>query len=329
MGNINDTSELLKLLTNVRVDSGSSINEMFNKLKSNLELNDSFDEIIQQHHNAVRGVVENDDDDDIETQLIGSLQRKTRIQPREEDQFDIDILVVLGSFTRWVPVGGVTPRQAMANLSDKLSESDRYSAMSPEEDQPTIHFDYEDGVKVELVPAYRDLIGHSPGGIQHSPVGRAFWVPKHGHWELADYNYDAEYITGQNKSSEGWLIPTIKMLKAIKREHFSEMMSFHLEILAALIIKEAVIYRKQNNLPISYPMLLSDFFTVVQSVISTSISLPNSLSPRVQLELLHQMNVSTTIKNIKFFIDKIGAEDTETGKVKKWKELFGDVFPSS
>src|SRR3989338_2265095 len=101
------------------------VHEAFQKFKSNLELNDTFDDIIQRRHNAVRSVIENNGSG-VETKLIGSLQRQTRIQPKEGDIFDIDILVVLGSFYNWLPagsIGGVTPQAAMAQLNDIIGAS--------------------------------------------------------------------------------------------------------------------------------------------------------------------------------------------------------------
>src|SRR3989344_4346861 len=112
----------------------------------------------------------------------------------------------------------------METIDSALRKSDRYRIMKPRQDQPTVTFEYKDGVKVELVPAYEDGITYSQG----------YWIPKDGRWELADYDYDAKYITQQNYLSDYWLIPTIKMLKAIKRNWFNEdVLSFHLLILAA------------------------------------------------------------------------------------------------
>jgi hypothetical protein len=71
----------------------------FVKMKQNLELNPSFDETIQVRHNAIRSSLENNGVAVRDTKLIGSLQRKTRIQPREGDEFDIDILVILARIT--------------------------------------------------------------------------------------------------------------------------------------------------------------------------------------------------------------------------------------
>src|SRR5207249_3335869 len=123
------------------------INEAFLQLKSNLELGASFQETVQRHHEAVRSVIEKNGDK-LETKLIGSLQRKTRVQPRSEDTFDIDILVNMGEFHSWVPSGGVTPQAAVARLLQVVAESDRYEQMNLSVDQPTVSFKYKDGTKV-------------------------------------------------------------------------------------------------------------------------------------------------------------------------------------
>ncbi len=63
------------------------INSALQNLKTKLELNPSFNTIIQQKHNAVRSVVENKISG-ARTKLIGSLQKNTRIQPKTDDLFD-------------------------------------------------------------------------------------------------------------------------------------------------------------------------------------------------------------------------------------------------
>ncbi len=90
-----------------------TVKQAFEILKSNIELSDSFQEIISTHHKAVRKCIERFDSN-IETKLIGSLQRKTRIKPSEGDIFDIDILVILGGFREWGYSGdGISPYQAL------------------------------------------------------------------------------------------------------------------------------------------------------------------------------------------------------------------------
>lgn len=302
--------------------------EAFQKLKSNLELNESFDDVVSQKHNAVQSVIENTGRG-YRTQLIGSLQRKTRIQPREEDDFDIDILVELGTFYNWVPYGqGINPEDALRELNSAIASSDRYGAMGPETDAPTVSFEYKDGVKVELVPAYLDRIITHPSGTPRTPSGRAFWIPKNGRWELADYNYDAEYITNQNKASGGYVIPTIKMLKAIRRKYFPDMSPFHLEVIAAQTIPLLVTAYKQQGKSVTYPLLIADFFQTADSFLTQSITLPGSYSPSVGLPVAQQQTITNTIKALGTACTEINNLPYDTDKKRQWREVFDNAFPS-
>lgn len=306
------------------------IQNAFKKFKSNLELNETFDDIIQRRHNAVRSVIEKNGHN-IETKLIGSLQRQTRIQPNKNDIFDIDILVIFGSFYNWLPAGsldGITPQSAMGKLDEIVGESDRYDSMNPQQDQPTISFKYKDNTKIELVPAYLDQIGKSSDGTLHSPIGRAYWIPKNGQWILADYDHDANHITKHNKLTDGWLIPTIKMLKAAKREYFPLLESFHLEIIAANIIPSVVAWRKQNGVQISYPVLITDFFNHATSYLENPIKFFDSHSPHCFLDVTTKTIILKTLKQIKNHCDEIESLGSDTAKLKAWRTLFGDAFPS-
>lgn len=302
----------------------SPVQSAFLRLKKNLELNDSFQETITQNHTAVREALERFG---LKTKLIGSLQRDTKIQPRPDDQFDIDILVEMGSFYGWTTPGfGTSPKDAISTLKALLSQNKVYKSMNPKEDEPTVLFRYENGVKVELVPAYVDRIGYSPNGVRHFPVGRAYWVSKNGIWELADYDYDAEYISTKNRECNGWLIPTIKMLKAMKRIHFPEMSSIYLEILAVEIISFRITLRKILGLNISYPDLIREFFNGITPVsISAFKKIPNSHTPGISLNFLSYLRIPNTFEAIRALCNGIHSLD-QNNQLKYWKYLFGDPF---
>lgn len=303
------------------------INEAFQKLKSNLNFNPGFDQTIQQKHNAVRSVVENINPA-FKTKLIGSLQRKTRIQPRPGNTFDIDILVIMGSFTDWVSFGGVSPDQALNTLEETVSSSARYDAMNPTQDQPTVTFEYKDKVKVELVPAYLDMIGRSPEGLSHSPVGRAYWIPKDGRWVLADYDHDANYVSATNQALGGWLVPTIKMLKAARRIHFPDLGTFHLETIAADLIPAIIQYNNTNGIVTTYPGLIKDFFTYSHNHLNQPMKIPGSHTPHVSVEEFHKPAVAQKFKDIQEHCESIVATQSETAQKAAWRILFGEPFPS-
>jgi hypothetical protein len=299
----------------------------FQKLRSNLELNDTFKDVIETRHAAVRNVIENNLLSIRDTKLIGSLQRQTRIQPRPSDVFDIDILVILGEFTHWVPTGGITPAQALDTVYSSVRESDRYSTKDPRQDAPTINLDFADRVKVELVPAYIDNVATTPSGEPVPPKGRGYWVAKHGGWEHADYDFEADYISQENTASDGWLIPCIKMLKAIRRDFFPALRSFPLEVVAAEIIPVVVAVRKSRGEHISSSDILESFFLVAKDTLATSLRIPGSNSPAVVLDMATVQSVKGTFGTIGQHIRLTNQTTTDAAKIEGWKRLFGDAFP--
>jgi len=295
----------------------------FAKLRQNLEPNPTFSDIIQTRHAAVRQQLAPD------SHLIGSLQRKTRIQPLQGHTFDIDILVVLDDFRGWVSVGGVTAQAALAHVHGKAMESDRYSVKNPTVDAPTITLQFASNVKVELVPAYRDQVGHGPNGVPHAPSGRAYWIPDSaGGWVLADYDYDAEYISAANGLSDGYLVPVIKILKAIKRLHFPQMKSFALEILAANIIPGLVSHYKNTGVPITFPRLLRDFFQNAQNRLNQAIAIPGSLSQPIIVPLGDVIHIGGQFETIRTLIASMDPLADGT-RVERWRTIVGDPFPAT
>ncbi len=231
-------------------------------LKLNLELTQTFQDTISRQYKAVRGVIENNHADVKKVRLIGSVGRKTRIQPPpgSNADFDIDMLVVLGTFYNWVTDGsGISKEKAMESVEVAVKQAERYAKKNPERDNPTVTFSYENGVKVELVPAYIDNIGKSLSGLEHSPKGRAYWVPSRTGWQLADYDYEADEISKANAACGGLLIPTVKMLKAAKREHFPSMKSYHLEVIAVNLIPKLITEYEGRRAKITYPLLAGAF----------------------------------------------------------------------
>lgn len=304
------------------------VNIAFQKLRSNLALSESFDKLIQQKHSAVRSVIENINPA-IKTKLIGSLQRKTRIQPADKEELDIDILVILGEFNRWVSFGsGVAPSDALQKVHDSIGESDRYNAMGPEKDAPVVTFEYKDGIKVELVPAYVDNIGYWADGTP-TVKGRGYWVPKNGKWELADYDHEAEHLSSLNSVSDGFLIPTIKMLKALKREYFPALGSFHLEILTTHTIPDMVLLHKEREVPVSYPVLIKNFFLLAKDSLGQAVKMYNSNSPEVSLNAVELEKVQNAFHAIHRYCESIEMQENDQKKIEMWRELFGSLIPQN
>lgn len=306
------------------------LSDAFLVLKNNLELNPSFNELIQQKHNAIRDTLKIIDPS-IETQLIGSLQRCTRIQPHNNEEFDIDILVLMGNFTGWtrVPGLGVSPLMAMQKLNEAVQLSPRYNAMDPQADQPTITIEHSNNIKIELVPAYRDMVGSSPDGVPHSPIGRGYWVAKDGVWQLADYDYDSDHVTEHNKNTNGWFVPTIKMLKSIRRLYFPKMKSYHLEVIATYTLPSLVNTYKAQNVKFGYADLIAGFFATAPSYLAIPLRMQGSNGPRLALEATELPAVKETFLNIQQHCNTIYQMSSVGQQMKAWKLLFGEPFPST
>lgn len=299
-----------------------TVTDAFKEFKSSLGLNKTFQAEITTHHNAVRSWVESFDSN-IETKLIGSLskQKQTKIQPLEGSEFDIDILVVLGKFYGFTN-DGISPADAMNKLEGIISYHESYQKMGPETDSPTITFNYSNGVKVELVPAYRDFVG------EKDPKGRGYYIPMNNKWVLADYDFDADFISKMNTDSDGYLIPIIKMLKAAKRNIFPDMKSYHLEVLTANLIPQIVNYLKEKGEPLSYPLLIYGFFLCAQEQIKEETIVSGSKSPpadRYMVPPLKQV-LANFFKKISDHCKNLLSKD-DSSAIEGWRLIFGDPFP--
>jgi hypothetical protein len=237
----------------------------------------------------------------------------------------------LGEFYGWLPAGdpnGISAEHALNHVYGSISKSDRYSLKNPEKDSPTVALQFADKVMVELVPAFLDMVGHSPDGRTHSPKGRAYWVPDSGRWVLADYDFEADHITKMNTASAGYLVPTIKMLKAIKRLHFPYLKSFPLEILAAQVIPAIVGYKRGKYQTISYPDLVKLFFILAKDSIARPIQMSGSNSPTINLDQATIQALGKIFDAIVSYIEQIELASNQDAKTEGWRVLFGESFPT-
>lgn len=298
----------------------------FLKLKTNLELAETFAESIQTRHNAIRTYLENNHPQFKDSKLIGSLQRKTRIHPGKGGKFDIDIIVVIGECYGWIP-NGLSPQKVLNDLHQTVLQSDLYGEKNPVQNAPTVSLTYDDNVEIQLVPALVDMAGHDQWGNQLGSIGRGYWVVKNGTWQMADYDHEAEYIQKQNEISLGYLVPIIKMLKAVKRKYFPDLESFPLEIIAADIIPWSVLAKKAENTPVHYRDLVLEFFEQAPFHFSSPIKVPDSKSAPIILSTTTVASLTEQFGKIAGHIRATNAISAQNKTVEAWQLLFGEHFP--
>jgi hypothetical protein len=301
----------------------------FLKLKSNLELEPTFAGNVSSRHLAVREYLKNNHPEFKDAKLIGSLQRKTRIHPGAAHKIDIDIIVIMGEFHNWVSAGGITPQAALDSLHSTVDSSARYNSMEPVQDAPTVTLTDTDGLQVQLVPAYVDMVGRSPSGISLGQIGRGYWIAKEGQWQMADYDYEADWVSQQNIVSDGYLIPTIKMLKAIKRIYFPQLDSFPLEIIAAHIIPTFVLGKQLRGEAIYYQDLILNFFQLAPARLSAPIQVPGSKSAAIVLDQVAVASLKDIFAKIVNFIVATSRLPVQSDRVENWRKLCGDHFPAT
>jgi len=302
----------------------------FQKFKNNLELDPTFAEKVSTRHNAVREYLQNNHPGYKDAKLIGSLQRKTRINPGTTGKFDIDMIVVMGEFTHWLPAGqGLTPQVAIASLHATVEASARYNAMEPVPDAPAVTLTGADDIQVQLVPAYVDKIGRDSQGRELGSMGRGYWVAKGNSWYIADYDHEADWISNTNVISVGHLIPAIKMLKAIKRLYFPSLESFPLEIVAAALLPEFIIGKEMGNEPIFYQDMVLTFFERASGYLSNPIQIPGSKSLPIRLTLAHASQLANKFSQIVQYIKGTATLGAEKDRVERWRKLCGDQFPAT
>ena len=302
-----------------------NVGDAFAEFLRRLELDETYDKVVQDRHAAVRSVVEAGLPG-VRTQLIGSLQRHTRIDPLKGlDGFDIDILVELGAFERFVFAGGIKPDDALIIVETPVARSLRYRKMGAYEDQPTIIIPYTDGSKVEVVPAYRDAVP------DHAPTGRAYWIPRNDRWVLADYDFDAQYIAGTNEACGKRLVPAIKMLRAWRRNRVDSLLrAYHLEVLAAASVPVVIAYYQQNGQVATWPRILAGFFACGIEAVKQSAKVPGSLSEAADYYLSPETRVvlSSEMSNMANWAAEASVA-ADSRAIEMWGAVFGKPFPGA
>jgi len=137
-------------------------------------------------------------------------------------------------------------------------------------------------------------------------------------------------ITGLNQSDvvQGTLVPSAKMVKAFIRGQNLGLKSFHIEILCALVIPQAIAYWEAKGLYWGYQHVLAHFLSEVLDFMTGPVSLPGSYSLPVdsgfsRRELLKCGRYLARLGELAWKICELG--DTPEA-LNLWREFFGEPF---
>jgi hypothetical protein len=310
------------------------IKEAFAATLSRIELNPTRVQLASQRYKAIKQVIEQAMPGKTVTP-IGSFQRQTKIRPLDlSDKLDIDLLVKCKT-ARWslfgIPGVWQTPESALHQIQKVLGANQTYSMMRPKPGAPTVCLTYADQLTFEIVPALVDKTGR----YQHRPVELDCYlvgVKRHS-WSVADYDYEAAYLSSLNLQTGDRLVPAIKLIKAFLRGHGlspDPLTSFHLEILCARIIPPILAFWEAYGLSWGYQQVLAYFLCNVGNQLASPAALPNSYSPPLQVNLS-----PADLYVLKSKVDQLGQAARKLCRLqempdtlKRWREFFGDPFPA-
>lgn len=308
----------------------TTVSAGFRELLSRIELNPARVALASQRYNAVSGRItatlpgKN-------VQQVGSFQRKTKIRPLDDaNSLDIDAIVCFGDAHTYSNDGsGTTPSDALGMVRRALELDKTYKIMDPSIDSPTVVLEYSDGFKIELVPCFREKTGRYPRlfGPACYIVGSA-----NGDWIPADYDYDAEFISGMNhlETIKQSLVPSIKMIKAFLRAKEMPLKSFHVEILCANLIPQKLTEWNGQNRVWGYQHILAFFLSTAHSLLSGPIRIPNSYSTPVDsgLSSWDLQQIGQAIKKYGELAWAVCGLQNEARALGCWRQFFGDLFPA-
>ncbi len=302
----------------------ASVDEAFRELLSRIELSPFRVTLASQRYNALKASIEGALPGKTLHQ-IGSFQRKTKIRPADlSDQLDFEVLVCLGRFPQRSAPGTekVTPSSAVHIVRLAIRSNEIYTVM-PHEDQPIVRLEYADQMAIELVPAFEDLRGqhyHGPNRPNCYIVGGSPY-----RWITADYDYDAQSISGLNARAEEKLVPTIKLVKAYFRNAAVPLKSFHTEILVANVLPGLVSEWKGKGYRYGYHHLLAGFLSEVSKTVTSAAVLGGSFSPPVDSGLSYA--TLSSLATLLAARAEVAWRLCKANTINGWGEFFGEPFP--
>lgn len=305
------------------------LEEAFSILLSRLELNPARVRLASERYDAIKTHLESRLQN-VEVKQVGSFRKKTKIRPGDGgDRIDLDVIVCLGSFTGYsdFPRAGITPNDALRTVQDALKDNAVYRMMRPRIDAPTIVLDYSDDFSVELIPCYRDLSGRYPRFFGSA----CYVVGMNGNWEPADYDYDAEFLTQLNQSSDvdGRLIPAIKITKAFLRNHEISIKSFFIEIVCAQHLPNILRFAKLFNADLGYARNLHIILDKLADELGMKLSFPGSHTPLAEsgLSPLEELFIKNRLKKLAQDARTLCNTFNSTALMDRWCGFFGSPFP--
>lgn len=292
----------------------TTIPQSFLKLKQNLEITDLQEATISTRQKNVREVIEAGISlIDTGSFLTGSYSRQTLIAPLKEA--DIDIFFILDSKYYYNYENGQNGGQAgLLDLVKRTLRKTYTETPDISRNGQAVTIRFTDFV-VDVVPGFNRKGGGFliPNSINQS------WIP-------TDPKKHVEIMTTANTAHAGDLVPLAKMIKAWNKNSNKYFNSFHLEVLALLILQGVNIS--------DFPSGVRYYFDKGRTLINKKNLDPAGYGGDVGSYINTQEKIQEAVAKFELAYNRaIKAEDyASRGYIKDavdvWIQIFGEYFPA-
>jgi hypothetical protein len=280
------------------------INDAFAKLKSNLEITTTEQDLAKARHAAIRDYVKLHWDlaDDF---LTGSYRRDTKTKKLK----DIDIFIVIDANGSQAGYRDQAPIQVINALETLLRQ--KWSAASRDGMAVVIPYGDDDEVmSIDVVPAF-------------DRAGGGYFIPNPsaGGWIATNPKRHHELSIAKNADCGGKYVPFVKMIKGINRERGEPVSpSFLLEVMAQSLVKPPI-SRYQDEIVL--------FLATAAERISDEWPDPAGLGGDVNAvmngtQMLFAVDALNQARVIAERAVDLEDEGQERAAYDEWKKLFGN-----
>lgn len=282
----------------------TTIQQGFEKLKSNLEITGLQEATVSTRQKNVREAVE-DGMSVLDSFLTGSYRRSTMIAPLKEA--DIDIFIILS--TKHYEANG--QKKLLDDVKAVLKKRYKTPDISPNGQAVTITFD---DFRVDVVPGFN----RQGGGYLIPDTQRMRWIE-------TDPKRHVQIWTERNKQHNGDLVPMIKILKTWNKSR-SIVRSFHLEVLALSVF---------NGIRIDdFSSGSRFFFDKAREKIKPKLPDPAGYSDDVASHVNTETQYTDIISRLDWAYsqaaeaERLAATGYIAAAFEKWQMIFDGYFPS-
>jgi hypothetical protein len=104
--------------------------------------------------------------------------------------------------------------------------------------------------------------------------------------------------------------------------------SFHLEIMAAKYVPAIISALRSNSTEVNFSNIISIFFEIAKDDLIAPVKIPNSHSPHLTHSPADALSHSNAFQAITRHCSLIDRQTSPNEKIKMWRTLFGDPFPT-